>query len=146
MQQRFTAREGHSSSRLLEKDVVLSDLFHERLWGDGVAHRSVVNESAVAQFAVLWHQLWLKVLAFGVVAPSAAQRTPFQKDGGAYAWPVVYGISFDVEYQSLHDDKNMLQNYKQFGQNTNIQSVFLQKRIASVYSGYNLLGSLRSKL
>ena len=39
-------------------------------------------------------------LTFGVVTPSAAERTAFQKDGGANTWSVVNGETHEIENEA----------------------------------------------
>jgi len=43
------------------------------------------------------HDLLLKALAFGIVAPEAPGRTTLQKDSSPYARPIVNGVSPDIK-------------------------------------------------
>ena len=47
------------------------------------------------------HLLWLVRNAFGIMTPEAGERTTFEKNGDADARAIVYGITFDIEYQRL---------------------------------------------
>jgi len=50
--------------------------------------------------------------AFRVVAPPAGQRAPFHENRGTDARPVMYGIPFDIEYETRRHDNYILAFYR----------------------------------